>query len=318
MSEEICMLTGIKVDVEPSRFPEVSQYVLKLLDKEVWIYICDTCRADFKQLPQHIIRGLILNDRWPKSSFLVGESCLKITVQNIERLVVDTLLQSFTYPKTPSEKLTSFFLFLFAMQSKDGQSIEVKFSDPAIWMKNYFVDPDECYFYVQGLMDNNLIHYEDEGMGDISGTLQITLKGLNYAAELNNEGANSKKCFIAMAFDENMRPYREAIRKAILKTGFELIIIDEEHIKSDKTIPDAILAGIKQSKFCISDFSLHRNGVYFESGYALGLGRPVIYTCREDEFEKSHFDIKQLQHIIYKTPEELEGRLVDKIEAWIK
>ena len=38
----------------------------------------------------------------------------------------------------------------------------------------------------------------------------------------------------------------------------------------------------------------------------------------EDDFENAHFDIKQLQHVLYKTPEELEKKLADKIEFWIR
>jgi hypothetical protein len=44
----------------------------------------------------------------------------------------------------------------------------------------------------------------------------------------------------------------------------------------------------------------------------------VIYICEKTHFEKAHFDIKPLQHIIYETTDELEKKLVNKIEAWIK
>ena len=120
-----------------------------------------------------------------------------------------------------------------------------------------------------------------------------------------------------MAFNEETKKIREAIRLAIEKTGFEPVIIDEKHLSSDNTINDAIISNIRSCKFCIADFTLHKHGVYFESGFALGLGKPVIYLCRKDEFEKAHFDIKPLQHIIYETEEELMIKLTDKINAWI-
>ena len=62
--------------------------------------------------------------------------------------------------------------------------------------------------------------------------------------------------------------------------------------------------------------SLHRNGVYFEVGFALGLGKQVIYLSHKDYFEDSHFDIRQLQHIIYESPEDLEKLLIDKVNVW--
>jgi hypothetical protein len=47
------------------------------------------------------------------------------------------------------------------------------------------------------------------------------------------------------------------------------------------------------------------------------MGKQVIYTCKADDFENAHFDIKQLQHIIYKDENELEEALFHKIKAWI-
>jgi nucleoside 2-deoxyribosyltransferase len=121
-----------------------------------------------------------------------------------------------------------------------------------------------------------------------------------------------------MAFSDDMKDVRTAIKSALSRTGFEPIIIDEKDIDSDKTINDAIISNLRQCKFCVADFSYHRNGVYFESGFALGQGKQVIYLCEKTQFDKAHFDIKPLQHIIYETTQELEKKLVDKIEAWIK
>lgn len=121
-----------------------------------------------------------------------------------------------------------------------------------------------------------------------------------------------------MSFKPETKPVRDAIKSALKKTGYRAIIIDEENVDSDKTINDAIIANLKKCNFCISDFSFHSNGVYFESGFALGQGKKVIYTCSKEEFANAHFDIKPLQHIIYDSTEKLESDLINKIEAWIK
>jgi len=47
-------------------------------------------------------------------------------------------------------------------------------------------------------------------------------------------------------------------------------------------------------RFLIADLT-HRNpGAYWEAGFAEGLGKPVIYTCRKDIFDDktkgTHFD----------------------------
>jgi hypothetical protein len=63
----------------------------------------------------------------------------------------------------------------------------------------------------------------------------------------------------------------------------------DEHINK---IGDEIISQIRRSKFLIADFTGHRGGVYFEAGLAMGLGLPVFWTCRRDDLDKLHFDIR--------------------------
>ena len=148
--------------------------------------------------------------------------------------------------------------------------------------------------------------------------ISITFTGLNYQIQLTESGTTSNNCFIAMSFGDGMTDFRDAIKAAIVETGFNPILVDELHIESDKTINDEIIANIKKSKFCISDFTQQKDGVYFEAGYALGRGLKVIYSCKEDWFKQTHFDTNHFPHIIYKDPSELKQKLKMKIEAWIK
>jgi len=74
---------------------------------------------------------------------------------------------------------------------------------------------------------------------------------------------------------------------------------------------------IKKCKFLIADFTEQKHGVYFEAGFALGLKRPVIYTCSEEDFKDTHFDTNHYPHIVYKNLDDLEIRLKNKIQAWI-
>lgn len=121
-----------------------------------------------------------------------------------------------------------------------------------------------------------------------------------------------------MSFGNDMKETRNAIKKACLKTGFTPILVDEVHYDSDTTINDAIIANLRKSRFCIADFTEQKDGVYFESGFALGEGKQVIYACQKEWFNKSHFDTNHFPHIVYETPEELTDALVNKIEAWIR
>ena len=74
-------------------------------------------------------------------------------------------------------------------------------------------------------------------------------------------------------------------------------------------IDDEIIAQIRRSKFLVADLTGHRNGVYFEAGFMLGLGRPVIWLCNESEFDKVHFDTRQYNTIKYQKVEELKPQI---------
>ena len=82
-------------------------------------------------------------------------------------------------------------------------------------------------------------------------------------------------------------------------------------------ITDEIMAEIRRSRFVVADYTGQVNGVYFEAGFALGLGLTVIPTCRADEVPKLHFDIKHLNTLLWNTPVELAGGLNRRIRAVI-
>ena len=86
-------------------------------------------------------------------------------------------------------------------------------------------------------------------------------------------------------------------------------------------IDDEIIAEIRRSRFLVADFTHGkdgaRGGVYFEAGFALGLGIPVIYTCREDAIDEIHFDTRQYHHTTWKDPEDLRDKLEKRILALI-
>jgi nucleoside 2-deoxyribosyltransferase len=63
--------------------------------------------------------------------------------------------------------------------------------------------------------------------------------------------------------------------------------------------------------------SLANDGVYFEAGVAVGLGIPVIPTCRADHLDKLHFDIKHINTLKWETPEQLARDLAKRISGVI-
>jgi nucleoside 2-deoxyribosyltransferase len=141
----------------------------------------------------------------------------------------------------------------------------------------------------------------------------LTIKGFKIVEKLNTE-INNASCFVAMSFDKDLKYiYNDAIEPAVKETMYIPTRIDAvEHIDG---IVDKIVAEIRRSKFVIVELSQHKNGVYYEAGFAAGLNRPVIFTCEENEFEKIHFDIKHINIIKWKNAKELKERLIDRINA---
>jgi nucleoside 2-deoxyribosyltransferase len=119
-----------------------------------------------------------------------------------------------------------------------------------------------------------------------------------------------------MWFDATLESaWEEGLRLGVADAGCEAIRVDRIH-HNDK-ICDRIVSEIHRCGFLIADVTGHRQGVYFEAGLALGLGKPVIWTCRKDAFDDAHFDTRQYNHIVWETPADLRGMLRDRIRATI-
>ncbi len=146
----------------------------------------------------------------------------------------------------------------------------------------------------------------------------LTEAGWNRIAELEirRAGAESKQVFVAMSFDISLNnAWEHGFSKACDATGYKPLRVDlKEH---NEKICDAIVAEIRRSRFVVADFTGHRGGVYFEAGFALGLGILVIWTCQKDELGKTHFDTRQYNHIDWENEEDLFTRLKNRIEATI-
>ncbi len=47
----------------------------------------------------------------------------------------------------------------------------------------------------------------------------------------------------------------------------------------------------------------------------MGIGIPVIWTCRDTDIKKAHFDTRQYNHIVWTDTVDLRKKLIDRIEA---
>ena len=138
---------------------------------------------------------------------------------------------------------------------------------------------------------NNVLQSE---LGYLSNSGQITTKGW-IALEQVPETEDPSLAFVAMSFKEELKPvFTQAIEPAIRAAGYKAERMDFlEHVES---ITDKMMADIRRAKFLLVDLTEHRPNVYFEAGFAFGLGKPVVFLVQEDQKDKVHFDIQQYSY----------------------
>lgn len=141
---------------------------------------------------------------------------------------------------------------------------------------------------------------------------QVSPKGLLYLEGRKEESSSIGFC--AMWFNEEVASlWTSVIEPATRLAGYEPLRIDGK--QHNGKIDDEIMASIRGSRFVVADFTGNRGGVYYEAGFAHGLGLPVIFMCREGD--ELHFDIRQYNCIFWKPDglEDAQARLKNRILA---
>ncbi|MBC8401305.1 MAG: hypothetical protein H8E14_07440 [Candidatus Marinimicrobia bacterium] len=162
---------------------------------------------------------------------------------------------------------------------------------------------------------NDYLCDEKEYLTSGNGTYKITPSGWAYWNSLKYINIDSQMAFIAMWFDKTMDRVDKIIHTAVENAGYEPKRVDRhEHVNR---IDDEIIALIRQSKFIVADYTGQRGGVYFESGFALGLGLPVIWLCKKEDWGNLHFDTNHYNFIFWEDDKlnELENALEKRIVA---
>jgi hypothetical protein len=107
----------------------------------------------------------------------------------------------------------------------------------------------------------------------------------------------------------------------VRKAGFDLRRLDQGQPAG--LIDDQLRVMIRTSRFLVCDLSHGNRGAYWEAGFAEGLGKPVIYTCRKDVFDDlkhehhPHFDTNHMVTVIWdpSDPAKAAARLKDTVRA---
>lgn len=208
-------------------------------------------------------------------------------------------------PSTPLEAMDRLLLYFgsVTLYAGDVLKFDPRDSYPVVYCRNN----EECYYLLRALFKRGFLHGEEH-------EFFVTPEGWERIEELKKLQPDSNQAFVAMWFDKEVEDaWDKGMQPALEECGYKPLRIDmQEH---NEKICDRIIAAIRRSGLLVADFTGHRGGVYFEAGFAMGLGIPVIWTCRDSDIEQAHFDTRQYNHIVWKTPEELRKKLVNRIQA---
>lgn len=238
------------------------------------------------------------------------------------------------YPKSFSERIDLILLYLNSRIFHIGQFITLGmqevFSMLFIDRKEYTpnVNPqnsgswnwredtdceDEANYILDYLKKNSYIECK-EGINEEEWIeLRLTPEGYARVDILQKNTAIGRNVLVAMKFGDDTKPLREAIREGITKAGYFAVFIDE--VQHNDFITPELLKYIRDSKFVVVDLTHQNNGAYFEEGYAMGLGKPVIQLCQKGK--TLHFDIAQKNTIMWETEESIPLMLKNRNMATI-
>lgn len=244
-------------------------------------------------------------NEWKRVGFWVREQNVLGLVPEIKS--ADLIQIVATPPPLISERLDRLLIEL--VRDSEGVGFRVKAFEPKFMAIAHANQQGELVRLVRALAEAKYVSHT-EGSGDVV----VEVPGYIQVESLMRRRPDSRQVFVAMWFDERMVPiYEQGIAPGIIASGMTPLMINrKEHVER---IDDQIMLEIRKSRFVVADFTGHRSGVYFEAGFAIGLGIPVVWTCRKDELNTLHFDIRQYNMIDWQTPDELRLRLAARLEA---
>jgi len=185
---------------------------------------------------------------------------------------------------------------------------------------------------VQALADDGYVKRHAE-------VVTLTHKGWVAAQVARRTTRAGNQAFIAMWFHGEMNClFDEALQPALRACGYAPYRVDRE--QHNNKIDDEIIANIRKSRIFVGDLTGMRPNVFYEAGFANGLGIPVLLTCNESysgsfvaavpdaatdpsverkpwfkQVADSAFDVRQYLIVPWSTPADLATKLENRIRA---
>ncbi|MPM78998.1 hypothetical protein SDC9_126013 [bioreactor metagenome] len=304
-----CILCGIQ-----------AKHYIKGVYDETHIIDCPNCRMF--SIDDRLMKGISVEVNPIERSLLSGYIReVNDMGDNSKFIGYDTykeFLNSYLVPSSIVDKESKLLSYFYKHTRAFGES--VSFDPSREFAACYSFNESECLALINVLAEHGYILNANR-------PYKLTFKGVERAEEIRKIKHETKHAFVAMWFSTEMKSvYDDSIKDVVESTGYIPFRVDNHQHNND--ITDEIIAGIRSCRFMIADMTGYRGGVYFEAGFAKGLGKQVIFTCRKDWFdgeidgavivkERVHFDVNHQNIIVWETQDELKKKLSARIRATI-
>jgi nucleoside 2-deoxyribosyltransferase len=193
-------------------------------------------------------------------------------------------------------------------------SIDLSVDYPLVWGH----DLTEMMAILEFLRQKELFSREGgEGSSFSPFRCNLTGEGWKEVNRLRPVGLNSDQAFVAMQFRPELdEAFENGFMPALQAAGYKPYRVDRDHYA--EKIDDHVIAQIRRSGLVVADCTGLRSSVLFEAGFAMGLGVPIVWTCRSDEFDRvgnEAFDTRQYPFIRWVDAPDLRRQLQERIEA---
>jgi hypothetical protein len=212
--------------------------------------------------------------------------------------MAEDILRTTNLP-TAQEQINNFVLYLGQQSEEPG--VEINWSSKNIRAVLGCITEDASEWILSQAIERSLI--KSRQLPRELAKVSLTIGGWERFQEIQTKVADTKKAFMAMKFGvpEMDRVFFECLKPAAKRAGYELMKLDD--MPRAGLIDDRLRLEIRTARFLIADLSHQNAGAYWEAGFAEGLGRPVIYTCKQSVFNdvstKPHFDTNHYLSILW-------------------
>ena len=270
--------------------------------------VCGNYSAD-ASLSYHLPDKKLDDVRWLFSGVLRqnSEENNPLFIKSLE--FMEEAVENADKPKDPLAQIDRLLVHICRKNTVIGLGNSVPFNPDHDYPLAFAKDSGEFRMLMFSLAHMGLISGKKDGT-----SAQPRPDGWKRFRELQAQEVHSNQAFVAMSFSDELDDvWKKGIIPALEQLRFVVKFLKKE--EHDGKIDDKIIAEIRKSGLVVADFTEQRQSVYFEAGFAEGLGRRVIRTCRAGSEKKLAFDTRNYNHIIWEDPADLKKKLINRIEA---